>query len=302
MNPNKMIEIIGVPLDLGANIAGSSLGPQAFRNAGLCESLSSSNIPIIANKDIEIPSRETLSCDMRKKKYLPVIKEVCQILSKRTYSCLDQGNMPLIIGGDHSLAIGSISGIKKWHHEKGKSLGVVWFDAHADLNTPQTSTSQNIHGMPAAVLMGYGDPDLTSISAASPYLTNKEIALLGLRAVDSSEKDFLSQQHILHYPMKEIREQGMSAVMTELVSKFVQGFDAIHISFDIDGIDPHYAPGVSTPVGGGLQRKDVEIALQVLARTKKISSIEFVELNPLKDIDHKTALLAIQLIQTALGQ
>ena len=301
MTSNKHIDLIDVPLDLGANKHGACLGPQAIRQADLEKKLSSLNVKVSNQQDLIIPNRNSLQAHHQHDHYQSIIQQTCQTLSHKTYHSLQHGHMPISLGGDHSLALGSIAGVKQWHYEQKQSLGVIWFDAHADLNTPTTSTSQNIHGMPLAVLLGHGASELTQIGAESPFLEDQAVSLLGLRALDPPEIKFISQHQLSHYPMTTITTRGIETIMSELIEDFVQKFDAIHISFDIDGIDPHYAPGVSTPVPRGFTVQDVEKALRMLAETNKLTSMDIVELNPIYDIENKTALLATHLIQTALG-
>ena len=300
MTFKKDIHLIDIPLDLGANKHGSSLGPQAIRQAGLEEKINLLNLNIINEQDFMIPNRQSVNVSKQNKAYQAEILRTCNALKQKTYQSLQQGGLPIILGGDHSLALGSIAGIKQWHHEQARTLGVIWFDAHADLNTHTTSISQNIHGMPLAALLGEGTPELTKINSSS-FLEDHDIALVGIRELDPPEVQFIARRKLRHYPMTSITTHGVEAVMTELIEHFVKKFDAIHISFDIDGIDPHYAPGVSTPVPNGLSFQEARKALKMLAKTAKLVSMDVVELNPIYDIENKTALLATQLIQSALG-
>jgi arginase len=294
------IEIIGVPSDLGANIRGANMGPASLRIANLKTKVEQQGFGVIDLGDVHVPIRESLPPEIQNEKYLTPIKELCETLASMTEAILDRQHLPLIIGGDHSVAIGSVSGVLRHFHQKGQHVGLVWIDAHADLNTPSTSPSGNIHGMPLAVLIGQGHPVLTAISTAK--LRPQNCVLIGIRNIDDEEKRILRQSNIKYYTMRDIDEKGMFTVMREAMAHASEGTAGIHVSFDIDGIDPRYAPGVSTPVSGGLTLREAHLAMEMLAETQKVVSIEFVELNPFMDVGAQSANVTVDLLLSVLGK
>jgi arginase len=300
MQPSRTIEIIGVPSDLGANSRGSNMGPASIRIAKLKLKVEQQGYEVIDLGDLHVPIRESLSPEHQKEKYLTPIKELCEDLADTTEAILDRQHLPLILGGDHSIAVGSVSGVLRHFHKKNQKLGLIWIDAHADVNTPETSPTGNIHGMPLAVLIGLGFPVLTAISELK--LRPENCVLIGIRNIDDEEKRVLRESGIRYFTMRDIDEKGMFSVMKEAIVYASEGTAGIHLSFDIDGIDPRYAPGVSTPVSGGLTLREAHLALEMLSETQKIVSIEFVELNPLKDVGAQTAKLTVDLLMSALGQ
>lgn len=297
------VEIFGAPLDLGANIRGANIGPSAIRIAGLKQKLSVLGYQVIDHGDVAVPVRESLSAAEEAAKYIGTVTDVCATLYETTMEALGRGHFPLVVGGDHSLAIGTVSGVSEFYHlQDGAKIGMIWIDAHADLNTPQTSPSGNIHGMPLAVLLGQGFDQLKHIGGNRRKVDPKNVALIGIRTLDHEEKETVRKSGVCYYTMREIDERGMAAVMKDAIAVATNGTAAVHLSFDIDAIDPLYAPGVSTPVTGGLSYREAHLALEMIADTRKLCSAEFVEINPITDQDHKTALLAVELAQSALGK
>lgn len=296
------VEIIGVPLDLGANIRGANMGPAAIRIAGLQKKLEEIGCEYHDIGDLPVPVRETLTPEQKEDKHLKIIAELCTRLAECTQRSLEKGRLPITIGGDHSLAIGSISGIANYHQKKEESLGVIWFDAHADINTPQSSPSGNIHGMPLATLLGNGHPDLTAIGNSGPKVNPAHCVLVGIRSIDGAERNICKESGVRYYTMREIDERGMHTVMQEAIAIASKATGGIHVSFDLDGVDPGAAPGVSTPVTGGLSYREAHLALEMIADTRSLRGVDMVELNPSTDINHKTANLAVELIQSALGK
>lgn len=301
-NEKKCIEIIGVPSDLGANIRGSNLGPNSLRISELQQKLEMQGLFVCDGGNLEVPLRELISQKDKDNKYLAQIISLCKKLSHATYDAMRQGRHPLTVGGDHSIAIGSISGVSQFCLEQNKKLGLIWFDAHADLNTPKSSPSGNIHGMPLSTLLGEGFEALAKIQHDGAKLDPECVALIGIRSVDDKEKEICRKSGILYYSMMDIEKLGMRKVMAGVLEKFSENVDAIHVSFDIDGMDPYYAPGVSTPEPGGLNLREAKLALEMIAQTGKVSSSDFVELNPITDINHKTAHLMTELILTLHGK
>jgi arginase len=298
----KIIEIIGVPMDLGANIRGANTGPSALRIAHLHDKIKVLGYQVEDQGDILVPVRETIAKEYADKKYLKVITDICEQTCEKTYAALERGHLPLTLGGDHSIALGSISGVSSYLASKNQKLGLIWFDAHADLNTPATSPSGNIHGMPLASLIGQGHEELTKLTGKNGVIDPKNIALVGIRSIDGNEKKLCKESGIRYFTMREIDEKGMFNVMQEAIQIATQDTDSLHVSFDLDAVDPHFAPGVSTPVTGGLSYRESHLGLEMAADTGKIVAMDFVELNPMADHEHLSSELMVELIQSALGK
>ena len=301
IRPN-LVEIIGAPLDLGCNMRGANIAPATVRIAGLQDKLAALGIKSIDSGDVHVPLRETLGPDVAGERYLPIIAEVCEELFRRVSSSLAAGRFPLTIGGDHSIAIGTVKGSADYFHKQGGQLGLVWIDAHADMNTPKTSLSGNIHGMPLSALLGLGHERLVNIGGCGPMLRPEHVALLGIRNLDDGEKEVVRQTGIRYYTMTDIDQRGMYAVISEAMDRLSQNCSAVHLSFDMDGVDPLYAPGVSTPVTGGLTYREAHLALEVVAARGLLRSMEFVEINPMYDSNHQTSKLCIELALSSLGK
>lgn len=223
-------------------------------------------------------------------------------LATKVEESMAKNHFPLVIGGDHCVAIGTIAGASSYYRKKNQELGLIWIDAHADVNDPSSSPTGNIHGMPLAVALGHGHKKLTAIGGAKAKLKPENVALIGIRNIDGKEKELLRKSGIRYYTMREIDERGMFKVMEEAIGIVTKNTGGVHLSFDIDGVDPLYAPGVSTPETGGLSLREAHLALEMLADTGKLCSAEFVELNPIMDQAHKSALLTVELTQSALGK
>lgn len=302
---NKTIHVVGVPLDHGAGRRGVGMGPSALRIARLHEALARVGCRLVDQGDIEVPIPETLTFDDPTAKYLPLVSSVCRQVAAEVREILDGGGFPLVIGGDHSIAIGTISGIAA--HLRARSptrtpqLGVLWFDAHGDLNTPQSSPSGNIHGMSVACLLGKGPRLLTDVEYPGPKLQPDKVVQIGLRDLDESEKALLRESGIHAYTMADIDKLGMAGVMEEALGFVTDGTDAVHIDFDIDVLDPQVAPGTGTRKIGGISYREAHLALEMVAERTKIGSMELVEVNPILDEQNKTAELAVGLIASALG-
>ena len=302
MNKVRNVEINGVPSDLGANIRGANMGPAAIRIAGLVKKIESIGYKVSDRGDITVPVRDSLSEAIHQQKFLEPIIDICQELCDRTYSALKSDSIPLMIGGDHSVAVGSIAGVSKFYQEQQKDIGVIWVDAHADINTPDISPSGNIHGMPLATLLGDGHASLVNIGYPGAKVKPENVALIAIRNIDSIEKEMVKKSGVNYYTMRDIDEQGMSAVMKQAIEATTRNTAGVHLSFDIDGIDPVFAPGVSTAVPGGLSYREAHLLLEMLAETEKMTSLEFVELNPFTDQGPTSANLTVDLILSALGK
>lgn len=296
---NKNISIIGVPVDLGQTRRGVDMGPSAIRYAGVVERLEALQYDIEDLGDIEIkrPPRREIAADTNLKN-LKEVADASERLAAKVDETIKANRFPLVLGGDHSIAIGSIAGISK-HYE---SLGVIWYDAHGDLNTAETSPSGNIHGMPLAVCLGLGHPDLINIAGYNPKVKPENIVIIGARSLDDGERKLIREKGIRVYTMHEVDRMGMTAVIEETISYLSAKTDGVHLSLDLDGLDPSDAPGVGTPVIGGLSYRESHLAMEMLAEANIITSAEFVEVNPILDEKNKTASLAVALMGSLFGE
>ncbi len=300
MNPtiNDHIAIIGVPMDLGADRRGVDMGPSAMRYAGVWERLQTIGYKIDDNDDIVVHRPDFCQIDGENLKYLDEIERVNIELCRRVDEEMTKGRFPLILGGDHSIAIGTIAGVLQ--HKK--KLGVLWFDAHADINTAETSPSGNIHGMSVAVSMGLGHKRLTDIGGAEAKIDPKKFVMIGIRDLDPGEKVLLKELGVAVYTMHEIDTMGMAKVMEEAIGIVSDGTDGIHVSFDMDVMDPLQAPGVGTPVVGGLTYRESHLAMRLISEANIVNSAEFVEVNTVLDNRNQTARVAVALIGSLLGE
>ena len=301
-NPEKKATIIGVLMDLGADRRGVDMGPSAVRVAGLNERMATLGYEVTDAGNILVRNPEMMQITNRHAKYLPEIAEACQKLADQVEASLESGSIPIILGGDHSIAIGSVAGLSAFYHKRDKQVGVIWFDAHGDMNTPDSSPSGNIHGMPFAAILGHGAKELTHISGFAPKVHPEDCVLIGARSVDPEEAVALKASGIRIITMRELDERGMSAVMDEamwLASRRTAGF---HVTMDMDFVDPDYAPGVGTPVPGGPTYRESHLAMEKIADSGKMLSFELTEVNPVLDISNKTAELGVQLILSAFGK
>ena len=296
------VRIIGVPIDLGANVRGANVGPSAIRMAHLHQKISVLGFAVEDAGDVDVPVRETIHETIADQKYLPTIVDVCERLRKEVIQSLESGAIPIVLGGDHCAAIGTIAGVTGFYREQNQQMGLIWVDAHADLNTPESSPTGNIHGMPLSAVLGQGHDALVDLGGFRHKIRPENVALVGIRTLDAAEKKICKESGIRYFTMREIDERGMAAVMRDAVAVITKGTQGFHLSFDLDGVDPLYAPGVSTPVTGGISYREAHLALEMLADTGMLKSMEFVELNPMRDMAHKTAELTVELIQSALGK
>jgi len=302
MAMQKKATIVGVLMDLGADRRGVDMGPSAVRVANLNERLESLGYQVIDAGNISVRNPEMLAITDRKLKYLPEIAEASQKLADKVEAILEDGSIPIILGGDHSIAIGSVAGLSAFYHKRDQHVGVIWFDAHGDMNTPETSPSGNIHGMPFAAILGHGAHELTHISGFAPKVYPEDCVLIGARSVDPEEAVALKASGVRVVTMRELDERGMSAVMDEamwLASRRTAGF---HVTMDMDFVDPDFAPGVGTPVPGGPTYRESHLAMEKVADSGKMLSFELTEVNPVLDIANRTAELGVQLILSAFGK
>jgi arginase len=302
MTKQKKATIIGVLMDLGADRRGVDMGPSAVRVANLNERLEGLGYEVTDAGNIGVRNPEMLAITDRKLKYLPEITEASQKLADKVEAVLEDGAIPIILGGDHSIAIGSVAGLSAFYRKRDQRVGVIWFDAHGDMNTPETSPSGNIHGMPFAAILGHGAEELTHISGFAPKVYPEDCVLIGARSVDPEEAVALKTSGVRVVTMRELDERGMSAVMDEamwLASRRTAGF---HVTMDMDFVDPDFAPGVGTPVPGGPTYRESHLAMEKVADSGKMLSFELTEVNPVLDIANRTAELGVQLILSAFGK
>ncbi len=296
------VSLIGVPLDLGAGRRGVDMGPSAFRVADVDERIRQLGLEVEDAGDLPVKIPETQGPGDPRLKYLHEILEVVTRLRDRVQSALDDGATPVVLGGDHSVAMGTISGLARHFHRRKKKVGLVWFDAHADANTAETSPSGNIHGMPLAVALGFGTPSLVNLAGFSPMIDGARAALVGIRDIDTEERANVRSSGIGAFTMRDVDERGMRTVMEQAIKRASAGTAGIHVSFDMDGMDPDFAPGVGTPVPGGLSYREAHLAMEMLADTGKVVSAEFVEVNPVLDTRNGTADLGVELLTSLLGK
>lgn len=296
------ISIGNVHLDLGAGRRGVDMGPSAIHLAGLKSGMQELGHRVMETFTIAVAIPEMSEPGNPDARYLSEIADACRRLADRVEQLMEQGRFPVVLGGDHSVAIGTISGIARYWRKRGRRIGVVWVDAHTDMNTPGSSPSGNIHGMPLAVLLGYGAPELVAIAGDQPALDPRHVCILGARDIDMSERDLVRQSGVRVYTMSELDERGTANCVREAVERACDGTVGVHLSFDLDGVDPAHAPGVGTPVPGGLNLRESHLICEKMAETEKLIGVEMVELNPVLDSENRTGKLAVWLILSALGK
>ncbi|EDL64463.1 arginase [Bacillus sp. SG-1] len=294
----KNISIIGVPMDLGQMRRGVDMGPSAIRYAGVAERLENLGHTINDLGNIEIAQPERVHTSNSHLRNLRAVAEGNHKLADKVDEVIKGDDFPLVLGGDHSIAIGTLAGVSK-HYE---NLGVIWYDAHGDLNTSETSPSGNIHGMPLAVSLGIGDESLTSIGGYSPKVKPENIVIIGARSLDEGERELIKERGIKVFTMHEVDRMGMTKVMEEAINYLKDKTDGVHLSLDLDGLDPADAPGVGTPVLGGISYRESHLAMEMLAESHLITSAEFVEVNPILDDKNRTASVAVALMGSLFGE
>ncbi len=298
----KPIQIIGVPLDLGASRRGTDAGPSSVRIAGLGASLRSLGYEVSVESDIPVPAMETREAKNTSPRFKREILDVCTTLAEKTKETLDNNVTPLVIGGDHSIAMGTVSGVSAHFAAKGEDVGLIWFDAHGDMNIPASSPSGNIHGMPLAHLLGRGDKDLSNILGCHPAIKPENVALIGIRDIDDGERAIIRESGITTFTMRDIDELGMTEVCKRSLATVNEGTAGFHVSFDVDGCDPSVIPGSGTLVPGGVSFREAHQLLENCADTGRMTSMEVVELNPFLDQANVSAERAVMLIQSAFGR
>ncbi|NOT31415.1 MAG: arginase [Planctomycetes bacterium] len=299
---SRRVGFLGVPMDLGGGLRGVDMGPSAIRIAGLGRRIQAlglefddlGNVPVLRS-DAKEPKNSSA-------KYLDSISNCCRRLRGRVERLLEEGAFPLVVGGDHSIACGTVAGISSFYHRKKKKIGLIWFDAHADMNTPESSPTGNVHGMPLASVMGFGPDALTKLGERFPMVEPEKAVLIGIRDVDPGERELAKECGIKVYSMRELDILGMDRVMKEAIGIVTHGTAGFHLSFDMDGLDPYEAPGVGTPVPGGVTQREAHLMLEHAAESGKLLGLEFTEINPILDERNRTAEMAVTLVLSGLGK
>ena len=295
------ISITNVHLDLGAGRRGTDMGPSAIHVAGLVPGLRALGHTVLEVASIGASTFENTDSGDPKARFLSEIARICTKIATRVENDVLEGRVPLVLGGDHAQAIGTISGLARAYRRKGQRIGVVWVDAHTDMNTPDTTVSGNIHGMPLSALLGHGSPELVGIAGSEPALLPEHVAIIGVRDVDTNETSLVSKLGVRAYTMSELDERGTAVCVNEALERVTRQTAGVHLSFDLDGVDPEDAPGVGTPVPGGLTLRESHLICEKAAG-RKLLGMEMDELNPTLDIRNKTGELAVWLILSALGK
>ncbi len=298
----RAVHLIGVPLDLGGNRRGTDMGPSAFRIAGIGDQLAALGLAVTDKGDIPTPLPELKGPGDPRKRYVREIAKVCQRLFQASLASFDEGALPIALGGDHSLGAGSVAAAAAHLRKRNQPLGLLWVDAHGDMNTPASSGSGNVHGMPLASLLG-GEPlELARFGGDGPAVLPEHTVLVGIRNLDETEKQIVRASKAHVFTMKEIDRLGIAAVMERAIALASRGTGGFHVSWDLDVCDPGVAPGVGTPVKGGLSYRESHVAMEMVAESGKLTSLDVVELNPTLDIRNTTAEFGTELALSALGK
>ena len=298
----RPVHIIGTSLDLGGNRRGVDMGPSAFRIAGLGERLSALGITVVDEGDLVAPIPEIKTFGDPTKKYIREIARVCEKLYKTSLAALEKGGLPLVLGGDHSLGAGSVAATSDFIRRDGKALGLLWVDAHGDMNTPATSGSGNVHGMPLAALLGPEPAELARIGGFTPKVLPSHTVLIGIRNLDDREKELIRESGVHVFTMKDIDRGGIATITEQALALAGAGTAGVHVSFDMDVCDPSIAPGVGTPVKGGLDYREAHMLMEIVADSGLLRALDLVEVNPILDDRNTTAILGVELACSALGQ
>jgi arginase len=296
------IAVIGAPLDLGQDRRGVDMGPSALRVANLNRRVASLGYTVEDLGNVPVEQAEASPEGPETAKYLPQIAATCVRLAAEVERALEGGRVPLVLGGDHSVAIGTVAGVSHYFRKTGQSIGLIWLDAHADMNTPESSPSGNVHGMPLACCVGLGPPELTDIYGYRPKVEPRNTVIVGLRDVDTLEKPHVRGSGVRAFTMRDIDERGMRAVMGDAIRAASEGTAGFHLSLDMDFVDPRDAPGVGTPVRGGATYREAHLAMEMIGDCEHMLSLEVVEVNPVIDEVNRTADLAVEIVMSGLGK
>ena len=298
----RSVHIIGVPLDLGGNRRGTDMGPSAFRIAGIGDQLSLLGLQVVDKGDIDSPIPEEKGPGDPRKRYVKEIAKVCKSVYQASLASFAEGAMPIVLGGDHSLGAGSVAAAASHLRASGRPLGLIWVDAHADMNNPSSSGSGNVHGMPLAALLGTGPAELTAFAGEAPSVLARHTVLVGIRNLDEVEKTIVRAAQVHVFTMKDVDRLGIADVMEQAIAIASNGTGGFHVSYDLDVCDPMVAPGVGTPVKGGLSYREAHVVMEMAAESGKMTSFDLVEVNPTLDIRNTTAELGTELALSALGK
>lgn len=296
------IRLLGVPMDLGAGRRGVDMGPSAIRIAGIAKALQDIGYRVTDDGDVGVPAPETRDPGQPNARYLEPIYHVCNRLRLRVRRALEDGDIPVVLGGDHSIAMGTGSGVAEHYRNQGQKVGLIWVDAHADMNTPDSSPSGNIHGMPLATLLGQGHPKLVEMGGFAPKVEPQHVCLIGIRDIDDRERDIVKRSGIHAYTMRDVDERGMRAIMQESIGFVTDGTAGFHMSFDLDGMDPRDVPGTGTPVKGGINWREANLLMEMVSDTGKMLSLEVTELNPILDVKNQSGEVAVDVVLSAFGK
>jgi arginase len=297
-----IVHVLGVPMDLGSGRRGVDMGPSAIRIAGLEERLRELGHEVVDEGDLDIKNMEELKVGDVHARYLTEIARAARLAAGKVERIMTKGRFPLVLGGDHSISVGTVSGIAAFCRTRRKKLGLLWIDAHGDINTPDTSPSGNIHGMPVASLLGEGPDSLTGIGSDQPKVNARNVALVGIRSLDEGEKVRLKRHGVQVHTMSDIDRSGIHRIMKKALARVTDGTDYVHVSFDLDAVDPTVAPGVGTPVKGGLDYREAHLIMELLHDSGVMTSLELVEVNPILDDRNASGLFAVELVQSAFGK
>jgi arginase len=300
--PHSHIEIIGAPLDLGQGRRGVDMGPSAVRVANLNRRVESLGYIVEDLGNVPVDQAEASPEGHPRAKYLPQIAATCHRLANLVGEALTRNCLPLVLGGDHSVAVGTVSGVSQHFRARNQQIGLIWLDAHADMNTPETSPSGNVHGMPLACIAGIGPPELTDLFGYQPKVAPRNIVIVGLRDVDAMEKPQVRESGVNAFTMRDIDEHGMRSVIKGAIRLASEGTAGFHLSLDMDFVDPKDAPGVGTPVRGGATYREAHLAMEMICDSRHMLSMEVVEVNPVIDEVNRTADLAVELVMSGLGK
>jgi arginase len=299
---DRKVAMLGVPMDLGGGRRGVDMGPNALRIAGLVEDARRLGCTVEDLGNLAVCEPENREPKNPRARFIEEIAECCARLRRRVEAVLDAGAFPLVLGGDHSIACGTVAGLSSWHHRRGERIGLIWFDAHGDMNTPETTTSGNVHGMPLACCVGRGPSELVEIGERVPMVDAASTVLVGVRDLDHREQGEVRESGVRVFTLREIDMHGIHRVMSEAIEIATDGTAGFHLSFDLDGVDPEVAPGVGTPVPGGTTLRESHLVMEHAAESGRLLGLEIVEINPILDERNRTASFAKELVLSALGK
>jgi arginase len=298
----RTVALVGVPMDLGGGRRGVDMGPSAVRIAGIEEGVRGLGLEFVDRGNVAVPEPPSRVPLDPRARFLPEIAQCCRDLRARVESILEEGHFPMVVGGDHSIAVGTVAALSSFYHRRKKKIGLIWFDAHGDMNTPETTESGNIHGMPLASCLGRGAPELTRIGERFPMVDPKRAVLIGVRSLDAGERKVIRESGMTVFTLRDIDMHGIHKVMRSAIEIATKGTAGFHLTFDLDGTDPSVAPGVGTPVPGGTTLRESHLIMEHAAESGKMLGLEMTEINPILDNKNATALVAVELALSALGK